>query len=437
MKLMSTLTSSTILLAAGLAVALPVIANSNQEGDRFDEWGSHSDDSFAVAVFGDAPYGCKAAATGAPDECPPNQTLYKPDSPNGPNPGDPRQLDATPAFIDAVNRDRAVGLIMHTGDIHSGSGYCTFAYNKRVFDLWTQFRDPLIYTPGDNEWTDCQKSKEGGGVKNAAGDYVDYAAGHPVANLALIRSMFFAEPGATLGSGRMRVTSQAQAYDQPSDAEYVENVRWERSRVMFVTVNIPGGSNNDDDTWNKGAFGSAFDTTGNSKSAPQLQEISQRTAAGLRWLDAAFAQAKANGDRAVVIMEQGDMWDLDGTALSDGHIAKYEPFIARIAALTRDFGKPVLLINGDSHKYRSDNPLQKGAPCVIEKTGSTTETEACADDNYDTHANYPGAWPNFHRLVVHGATFPLQYARLTVNARGSYPTTATSFGPFRWERVIP
>jgi hypothetical protein len=423
MKLNNRLRSLALLLVTASVTAIPVIAAA-------DEWDSRGGDTFAVAVYGDAPYGCKAPATGASDECPPNQTTYKPDSPNGPNPGDPRQLDATPAFIEAVNRDRAVDFVMHAGDIHSGSGYCTLAYDQRIFDLWAQFRDPLIYTPGDNEWTDCQKSKEGGGVTNSAGEYVDYAAGHPVANLALIRSIFFAAPGETLGGRRRQVTSQAQAYETPSDAEYVENVRWEKSNVMFVTLNIPGGSNNDDDLWNTGAFGST-------RSAPQVQEVAQRTAADLRWLDSAFTLAQAHGDKAVIIMEQADMWDLDGTLPSAGHIAKYEPFIAKIAQLTKAFGKPVLLINGDSHHYRSDNPLQQGAPCVIEQAGSGTAVVACPGDNYDTHPNYPGEWPNFHRLVVHGATFPLEYIRLTVNPRGRYATSATGFGPFRWERVIP
>ncbi len=86
---------------------------------------------------------------------------------------------------------------------------------------------------------------------------------------------------------------------------------WEESGVMFVTLNIPGGSNNDDDLWNTGAFG-AF--VAPAKSAPQLQEIAQRTAADLRWLEAAFVLAKAHGDVAVQITEQADMWDLDGTA---------------------------------------------------------------------------------------------------------------------------
>jgi hypothetical protein len=324
-----------------------------------------------------------------------------------------------------------VRLVLHVGDIHSGSTYCTQSYNQTVYNLWTQFKDPLVYTPGDNEWTDCQKSKEGGGVKNAAGQYVDYAAGHPVANLALVRSMFFPEAGVTLGR-RKHVTSQAQAFDPafPSDAEYVENVMWTQAGVLFVTINVPGGSNNDDDLWNTGAFGTV-------RSAPQIQEVAQRNAANVRWLEAAFAQAKAFGAKAVVIGEQADMWDLDGTGPSIAHIANYEVFIAKIAALTTDFGKPVLLVNGDSHKYRSDNPLTKGAACVVETGDGTAATQPCADDNYDSHPYYAAGVPNFHRLVVHGSTFPLQYTRLSINPRANVPASDTAFGPFSWERVIP
>lgn len=411
-----------VAFSVSLAAAAPAFA------DRDDDRGQ---EGFSVALYGDAPYGCKAAtAAGASDECPAGSP-YVPDSPNGPNPGDPRQLEATPAFVKAVNRDSRVRLVIHTGDIHSGSGYCTKEYNQRVLDLWSEFDDPLVYTPGDNEWTDCQKSKEGGGVKNAAGEYVDYAAGHPVANLQLVRSMFFPEAGVTLGRHDRRVISQAEAFDpqHPADAEYVENVYFEKGGVMFVTANIPGGSNNDEDLWNTGAFGSI-------KSAPQLQEVAQRTAADLRWLETAFAVAKAHGDKAVLIVEQADMWDLDGTGPSLAHIAGYEPFIAKIAALAKDFAKPVLLVNGDSHKFRSDNPLLDNAPCVVE-TGSGTTVAPCADDNYDNHPYYAAGVPNFHRLVVHGSTLPLEYTRLTIDSRRNLAASATGFGPFSWERVIP
>src|SRR5262249_44706473 len=128
-----------------------------------------------IAVYGDAPYG-------------------------------PDAFTGTPAFIQNVNSDPDVGLVMHVGDIHSGSQKCTQAYDQSVFDLWQDpvngFADPLVYTPGDNEWSDCHKKKEFGGqynpvtgqidyVLDGMGNPVDYAKGDPLANLALVRSMFF------------------------------------------------------------------------------------------------------------------------------------------------------------------------------------------------------------------------------------------------------
>jgi hypothetical protein len=127
---------------------------------------------------------------------------------------------------------------------------------------------------------------------------------------------------------------------------------------------------------------------------------------------------------------------MDGTGPALTHVANYEPFIARVAALTNSFGKPVLMINGDSHHYRSDNPLANDALCVGE-SGVGTATAPCADDDYDTHPYYPAGLPNFHRVVVHGSTFPLEYLRLTVDPRRNLPATSTSIGPFTWERVIP
>src|SRR5262249_16716503 len=160
------------------------------------------------------------------------------------------------AFIDSVNADPDVSFVMHVGDIHSGSQYCTEAYDRTIFGLWTAFADPLIYTPGDNEWSDCHKVKEGGGsysattgqinfVRSPDGNPVDYANGDPIANLDLVRSIFFSHPGQALGGGRKFVLTQRLLFDprHPSDAKYVENVMWVDNRVVFVTINLPGGSN--------------------------------------------------------------------------------------------------------------------------------------------------------------------------------------------------
>ena len=106
------------------------------------------------------------------------------------------------------------------------------------------------------------------------------------------------------------------------------------------------------------------------------------------------------------------MWDPEkGVAYQAG----YEPLVQAIAAHTAAFGKPVLLLNGDSHAYLSDNPL------------------SASDPLHYMHPAYDV--PNFHRVVVHGSTFPLEWMRLTVDPRADAPQETDSFGPFRCTRV--
>jgi hypothetical protein len=101
-------------------------------------------------------------------------------------------------------------------------------------------------------------------------------------------------------------------------------------------------------------------------SSAQSTEIAERTGADLRWLYRAFAQAQEDQSKSVMILTQADMWDLDGK--TPAHPTGYDPFMSSIASHTTDLGKPVLLINGDSHIYRSDNPLSPTATFTIEVT---------------------------------------------------------------------
>jgi hypothetical protein len=396
-----------------------------------------SDPTFNVAVIGDSPYGI----------------AY----------GDTAQYLANPAFISAVNADASVSLALHVGDIHSGKEYCTESFNLGVFNQWKSFKMPLVYVPGDNEWSDCHKVKEGGGTYNsttAAIDYVttnggSFAKGDPLANLSFVRSMFFPTPGQSLGASPIKVHTQNLEYDtaHPADAQFVENVWFEKNGVLFMTINVPGGSNNDNDIW----YGTP------TMSNAQASEIATRTAANLRWLDTAFAQATANKDMAVVIQIQADMWDQDG--VSKAHLTEYKQFIDKIAAKTTAFAKPVLLINGDSHNYRSDNPLVPGATCVVEAPATATvgaalvpatAAVACSDATVasvaatyhkdvsgattDPYANQPGGYnvPNFHRIVTHtNPANPMEYLKLTINPNANAANGSSAFGPFSWARVKP
>jgi hypothetical protein len=375
------------LLATAIAVPfLAVAAFAAQESSARADGGT----AFTYAVYGDAPYGAANH--------------------------DVTQVLRTPAFIDSVNADPDVSRVIHVGDIHSGKDHCYQAYNTGVYDLWqgipftisgsvtnpdgtktivtdapvdsAGFDDPLVYTPGDNEWTDCNKSGEGGGV---GGDgYLDssqggHLPGDPLDNLAIVRGQFFQTAGQTLGSNRATVTSQAVA-GPPKYRSFVENVRWEHGGAMFVTVDLPGGSNNDATPW----FGAAAATQ------RQLDEKALRTAADLQWLAQAFALAESHGDRGVVIAAQADMWDPEAGDPGGAGLDQYDSIVNTIAKLTREFNGQVLMLNGDSHVFQSGNPLSSTSPL------------------FKYHPQKTGV-PNFTRIVVHGSTLPLEWLKLTID----------------------
>jgi hypothetical protein len=64
---------------------------------------------------------------------------------------------------------------------------------------------------------------------------------------------------------------------------------WVQSGVVFVTINNPGGSNNDADPW----YGTP------AASPQQITEAANRTAADLRWLDRAFSTATSQHARSL------------------------------------------------------------------------------------------------------------------------------------------
>jgi len=310
-------------------------------------------------------------------------------------------LDKASLLTGSVNADADVSLVMHVGDIHSGSMPCTSAdilpaiatsnpgWNQKIYFQFQQFKKPVVYTPGDNEWADCHKSKQ-------------LSAGAPLKELAAVRSLFFARPGHSLGLSDKTVLSQAQNFDpaHPGDAAYVENVMWMDGRVVFVTLNFPGGSNNDTAPWS-GIFADP---------AAQAAEVAARTGADMRWLQTAFDVAQDQHARAVVVGLQADMWDPQALPSAGGSgLDQYTPFVQELADLTTNFHGQVLLLNGDTHLYFQDFPLADPAS----STGLIHHTQPVL---------------NLTRIVVQGSTnAPAEWLRLTIDTRKQQP--------FSWANV--
>jgi hypothetical protein len=221
-----------------------------------------------------------------------------------------------PALVSAVDADPAVRMVLHAGDVKSGSSTCSDARFADLADLYGTFDDPFVLTPGDNDWTDCHRT--------TSGSYL------PTERLEAIREVFFPRTGQTLGEHPMPVTSQSRA--QREHAEYVENVTFRQSRVVFATVHVVG-SENDLLPWDQ--------LPGGDRPAERLAEFEARRAANLDWINAVFDTAERTHAPGMALLLQAEPLTTPGFQVERDLILQR----------AEEFGRPVLLMHGDEHQY--------------------------------------------------------------------------------------
>jgi hypothetical protein len=283
------------------------------------------------------------------------------------------QVAAFPGWVDSINADDDVSFVTHVGDIKSGSMVCSDAYFDFIRTQFDRFDTPLVYTPGDNEWTDCHRTNNGG-----------Y---DPYERLDAIRSTFFDRPGATLGAEPMKVDAQA---------DFPENVDWRRARIRFMTAHAVGSNN-----------GLAPWTGASEPNDRQVAEVQARTEANIAQLREAFAQARAAGDRGVVVFQQADMFDPTYDAQPEDYTA-FRPWAQAIVDEASSFDGPVYLIDGDSHVHNVDRPLEPGSRWL---------------EFYGVE----GAAANLTRITVDGSSNNTDWLKVQVHQRGDDLLT--------WEQV--
>jgi hypothetical protein len=214
--------------------------------------------------------------------------------------------------------------VIHLGDVFWRP--CTDDHYRTTLDRFNSLRHPVIYSPGDNEWTDCWEPGSG-----------SFA---PRERLTSLRKIFFADPRQSLGGERLRLATQS---DRPAFAEFVENVRWSHAGITFATVHLVGNGNG------LRPFPA--------RTAADDEEVRRRSEAATAWLRETFADAAAAGAAAVVIGFHGTL----GLELPLGHAGRrgYEPFGAALEEEVERFGKPVLAVHGDDHEFTVDHPLMR------------------------------------------------------------------------------
>jgi hypothetical protein len=225
-------------------------------------------------------------------------------------------------LITRINEVRPA-FTVHVGDIKSGSSPCTDENLLKIKDYFSTFEQPLLYTPGDNEWTDCHREK--------AGRF------DPLERLAKVRSMFFAAPQ-SLGKAVIPVE---QGDLMPTHEASVENARWREEGIVFATVHMVGSNN------------------GLERNGEMIAEHLRRDAANIAWIDDTFAKATGAGAPAVVFAFQADpLFHVDRLGDLAYANAGFHKALDAFAKGAETFKKPVLLIHGDAHVFIIDQPLK-------------------------------------------------------------------------------
>jgi hypothetical protein len=274
---------------------------------------------YAVGLWGDFPYSDLQAMTGVPN-----------------------------LIADMNNSD--IQFSVHDGDLKAGNGTggsttpttCTNALYAQALAFFNSLDKPARLTPGDNDWTDCDRPSNGGFISLERLDYQ--------------RTFFFSTPN-SFGKHpiQQEVQSTPNCLSVSGPAPCVENRRWTFKSVTYATLNVQGSCNNLCDT------------------DPNPTEWTARNAANIVWLQQTFAAATANGSAAVMLIAQADPgFDAsDGTraplrdpktlAETDGQPDGFKDYLVALRNETIAFRKPVAYVHGDSHYFRVDKPLLDSA----------------------------------------------------------------------------
>ncbi len=183
------------------------------------------------------------------------------------------------------NRYSPSAFILHIGDILSGS--CDESKYADFANFMKGLAVPAYLVVGDNEYSDCDD---------------------PVAALAMWKKYFL-----TFGENFCGAPYTEHQSVRP------ENIAFTMNGVLFVGINLVGGSVHDQNEW---------DT--------RMQQDAD-------WVSQQF-QAKVSQVRAAVVFAQ------------TGNRSAVTPFTTLFRAAAAAFTKPVLYIHGDLHSYKLDQP---------------------------------------------------------------------------------
>jgi hypothetical protein len=321
------------LLVVGAAIACLALAAGAAIGDEGKK--NNKTFEYAIGFWGDLPY------------------------------SDTQALSGVPNLIADMNNSE-IEFSVQDGDLKAGNSTpgstttttCADGLYTQALAYFNSLRKPAIFTPGDNDWTDCDRTSNGGF--------------NPVERLQHERQLFFGTDH-SLGQATLQQTVQStplcQGWDYDTNAltsvPCVENRRWTFKKVTYATVNVQGTCNN-------------RCSSGAGDPGPDGTEYTARNAADIQWLQDTFDEATTKGSAGVMIIWQADPgFDISGyqgapkrdpntLVETDGNPDGHHDVLSKLRDLTIAFKKPVVLVHGDSHYFMVDKPLRDSSGKTIE-----------------------------------------------------------------------
>ena len=223
--------------------------------------------------------------------------------------------------------------VIFYGDMKSGGARCVERDFENRRDLIYGLKPGAVFfTPGDNDWTDCDRAQTG------ERDELKW--------LETVRSVFY-------GAGVPTLPDWNIEYQKP---DFPENARWDYGGVHFVTLHVVGTDNG------RQFISDATDV------ATALAAVRARDDANAAWLDQAFHRAETQDAAAVVVAFQADPDEIrfeDGrdrpcAGVPEERCNPYLPLMDRLRRWAAAFDRPVLLIHGSTDWYWLDRDFGAG-----------------------------------------------------------------------------
>lgn len=249
------------------------------------------------------------------------------------------ELEALQGPLGEAIKDSGQPFVIHYGDLKGGGEACSRKLLKERRELINDFLPGRVfYTPGDNEWADCDRAF----LKPALSE---------LEMLSLLRKMFFRKP-----------MDLPKEWAYKRQANFPENARWLYKDVLFVTVHLISTNN--------GRIEILKDDI-----ELALALVEARDQANRVWIEEAFAEAKDKKAQAIVIATQADVTAPDGSGtcspqnrMNCDAFSAFRDNLIRLASGFADRGqprRPVLLIHGDTNPYCLDKAFGgKTAPNI-------------------------------------------------------------------------